>query len=218
MPNPIEQYWNIKLEKVKEKLENNNFEAHIVDNAEEAHRLVMGKILTKYENATVSFGGSMSVVGAGVYEALKKSGQPYNIIDTFDHTLPDEKKWELRRQALLSDVFITGTNALTEDGTLVNLDAFGNRVAALAFGPHNVVVIVGRNKVVADESEAIARIKDYAAPVNNIRLGRKTPCTKTASCHDCNSPDRICNVWTINEKSFPAGRIKVILVNDDLGF
>jgi hypothetical protein len=94
----------------------------------------------------------------------------------------------------------------------------GNRVAALTFGPRHVVVVVGRNKIVRDLDEAMQRIKTYAAPVNAIRHpGLKTPCVKTASCTDCNSPDRICNTWTITEKSFPKDRVKVILVNQDVG-
>jgi L-lactate utilization protein LutB len=218
MSNPIEEYWKIRLESTKQALEKNGFEAHIAENTEDAHRLILGKMLPEYNPKTISFGGSVSVVGSGIYDDLKRSSSPYEVIDTFDHTLPAAKKWELRRQALLSDVFITGTNALTEDGMLLNLDAFGNRVAALCFGPNHVIIIVGRNKIVADESEAVSRIKNYAAPVNTIRLNKKTPCAKTGKCHDCNSPDRICNVWTIHEKCFPEKRIKVILVNEDFGF
>jgi len=116
------------------------------------------------------------------------------------------------------DLFFTGTNAITEDGILVNLDMYGNRVAALTFGPKYVVVLSGRNKIVSDIDDAMFRIKDYAAPVNAMRLNKKTPCVETSRCQECNSPDRICNTWTITQKSFPKGRIKVILINDDLGF
>jgi hypothetical protein len=94
----------------------------------------------------------------------------------------------------------------------------GNRVGALTFGPKNVVVVVGRNKLVLGLEEGMQRIKDYVAPVNTMRLDKKTPCAKTGECHDCSSPDRICNTWTITEKSFPKGRIIVILVNEELGY
>jgi len=115
------------------------------------------------------------------------------------------------------DLFITGTNAVTETGKLVNLDMYGNRVAAITFGPRNVVICVGRNKIVADIEDAMFRIEDYAAPANAMRLDKKTPCVEDSRCSDCSSPDRICNTWTITEKSFPKGRVKIILINEDLG-
>jgi hypothetical protein len=94
----------------------------------------------------------------------------------------------------------------------------GNRVGAITFGPKHVVILVGRNKIVASLDEALFRVKNYAAPVNAMRLNKKTPCVKTSYCEECKSPDRICNYWTITEKSFPKGRLKVILINQDLGF
>jgi len=128
-----------------------------------------------------------------------------------------EEKAERRRQALLTDLFFTGTNALTEGGQLINLDMYGNRVGALVFGPRHVVVLVGRNKLCVDVEEAMLRIKGYASPANALRLKMKTPCVQTGFCEDCKSPERICNVWTITEKSFPKGRIKIVLINQDLG-
>ena len=107
---------------------------------------------------------------------------------------------------------------MTETGQLVNLDMIGNRVGALTFGPKNVIILVGRNKIVPDLDEAMFRIKNYAAPVNTMRLDKKTPCAKTSFCGDCKSPDRICNTWTITEKSFPKKRVIIILINKDLGF
>ena len=124
---------------------------------------------------------------------------------------------ERRREAILVDLFFTGTNAVTESGMLVNLDMIGNRVGGITFGPQHVVLMVGRNKIVANLEDAMVRIKNYAAPTNAMRHGKKTPCIKTSYCMDCKSPDRICNVWTIHEKSHPKGRIKVILINRDLG-
>jgi hypothetical protein len=94
----------------------------------------------------------------------------------------------------------------------------GNRAAAITFGPKHVIVLAGRNKIVSDFDEALLRVKNYSAPINVMRLGRKTPCAETSFCEECKSPDRICNVWTITEKSFPKGRIKLILINEDLGF
>jgi MinD superfamily P-loop ATPase len=100
---------------------------------------------------------------------------------------------------------------------LVNLDMMGNRVGALTFGPKHVVIMVGRNKIVSDLDEAMWRIKNYVAPTNAMRLDKKTPGVKTSYCEDCKSPDRICNTWTITEKSYPKGRVKVVLINEDLG-
>jgi hypothetical protein len=131
--------------------------------------------------------------------------------------IPRAEIIERRRRALLVDLFITGTNAITECGKLVNLDMVGNRVAAIAFGPKNVVILAGRNKIVPDIAGAMSRIMDYAAPINAIRHEFKTPCVATARCSNCKSPQRLCNTWTITERSFPKGRIKVVLINEDLG-
>jgi hypothetical protein len=155
-------------------------------------------------------------MATGLYEAIKKS-PGLEILDVFDKSVPDQEKLEMRRRALLVDLYIAGTNALTETGILVNLDMFGNRVAAITFGPKHVLLFIGRNKIVADLDEAMYRVKNYASPVNAMRLNKKTPCIKTSHCEECKSPDRICNSWTITEKSFPAGRIKVVLINEDLG-
>jgi len=215
--NPKKHYWNIRLGKLKETLEGNNFEAHVVENPAELVRTVTEDILPRLSPSSVSWGGSMSFTGTGLYAALKDRSD-LTVLDTYDKSLSPAESYERRRQALLTDLFFTGSNAVTESGHLVNLDMIGNRVGALTFGPKNVVVIVGRNKLVLGLEEAMQRIKDYVAPVNTMRLGKKTPCAKTGDCHDCKSPDRICNTWTITEKSFPRGRVIVILVNEDLGF
>jgi hypothetical protein len=141
----------------------------------------------------------------------------WDVITVEEKGLDDAEKLERRRQALLSDLYFLGANAVTEDGILVNLDMIGNRVAALTFGPKKVVVLVGRNKICADLFGAMERVKEYASPANCMRLNMKTPCIKSASCLDCSSDDRICNTWTITEKSFPPGRTVVILINEDLG-
>jgi L-lactate utilization protein LutB len=213
---PADHYWMLRIEKVKEALEKNNFEVYTVDNLSEAQKTVMDIIIPACGPKRISWGGSMTVVAAGLYHTLKSS-QAYDTIDTFDQSLSDEEKIERRRQSLLTDLFITGTNAITGDGCLVNLDMIGNRVAALTFGPKIVVVIVGRNKIVAGLEDAMHRIKDYAAPTNAMRLNMKTPCTETSYCLDCKSPKRICNTWTITEKSFPKGRVKIVLINEDAG-
>lgn len=217
MKKPVDYYWQLKLETVKENLENNRFQVFIAKDADEAGEIAYKKIIPELSVKTISWGGSISFVNTGLYDTLKEDST-YDILDTFDKNLPREEMTELRREALLTDLFITGTNALTESGQLVNLDMIGNRVAAMMWGPKNVILIIGRNKICQDVEEAVSRVKNYAAPVNIMRLEKKTPCLKTGYCHDCSSPERICNYWTIIEKSFEKNRIKVILVNEDLGF
>ncbi len=213
---PIDMYWKIRLDDTKEQLEANNFEVSIATDLNEAKRIDLEKMIPEIKPQSLAWGGSMTVVNSGLYDALK-SAKDMDVIDSLDKSVPMDELVARRRNALLVDLFITGTNALTEDGQLVNLDMIGNRVGALTFGPKHVILLVGRNKIVADLEDAMARVKDVAAPANAIRLNMKTPCTKTAYCHDCDSPQRICNSWTITEKSFPKGRIKIILINQDAG-
>lgn len=216
MEKPFESYWQIRRKETKSALEANNFEVYEAEDLGSAKRIVMEQIIPRTGAKSVSWGGSMTFMATGIYDALKNT-PGLEVLDTFDKTLTPEQTLELRRRSLLVDLFVTGTNAVTEKGALVNLDMLGNRVGAINFGPRNVVILVGRNKIVPDLEEAIFRIKNHAAPMNAMRLDKKTPCVKTSYCEECNSPERICNVWTITEKSFPKGRIKVILINQDLG-
>jgi L-lactate utilization protein LutB len=217
METPIQYYWQVRLAGVKEVLEGNNFEVFLAASSAEAKAIVSHKILPECDAKSISWGGSQTFMATGLYEDLVKF-RHLKVVDVFDKTVSAQEKSELRRRALLVDVFITGTNAVTETGCLVNLDMYGNRIAALTFGPRYVIVLVGRNKITTDLDEAMNRVKNYAAPINAMRLDKKTPCVKTSYCEECKSPDRICNSWAITEKSFPKGRIKVILINADLGF
>ena len=216
MDKPVDAYWQIRLNELKEVLEENHFEVFIAKDTAEAKAIVLERILPSTKAKSVSWGGSMTYLATGLYEVIKTKPD-LEILDTYDKSLTPEQSYELRRKALLVDLFITGTNAVTEDGLLVNLDMYGNRACAVNFGPKHVVLLIGRNKIVGDLEEAMVRVKDYAAPTNAMRLDKKTPCVKTSYCEDCKSPDRICNVWTITEKSFPKGRIKIVLINQDLG-
>lgn len=216
MKNPIDNYWKLKLENVKEALESNNFEVFIADNSEEASKIVLEKIIPNANIKSISWGGSMTFVGTGLYDALKDQ-EKFKILDTYDKSLSNDEKTQLRREALLTDLFVTGTNALTEDGCLVNLDMIGNRVGALTFGPKYVLVLTGRNKIVPDIDTAMERIKNYVAPTNAMRLDMKTPCVKTGECSECKASARICNSWTITQKSFPQKRVKIVLINEDQG-
>ena len=216
MKNPIENYWTKRLAEVAERLTENNFDAYVVESSAAAQECVMNTILPSLEFSTIGFGGSMTLKNTGIFDMVCDLPN----VELLRSDLPDlslQEKMEVRRQSLLTDLFFTGTNAVTEDGMLVNLDMIGNRVAALTFGPKHVVVLVGRNKIVSNFETGMARIKDYVAPANAMRLDMKTPCVKTGYCADCSSPARICNSWTITEKSFPKKRTIVVLINEDLG-
>ena len=216
MDKPVENYWQKRLSELKKALEENNFEVFVADNATDASRIVEKEILPHTGAKTVSWGGSMTFMATGLYHAIKDNPN-LDILDTFDKSLTGEEKAEMRRRSLLVDLFITGTNAITEMGQLVNLDMIGNRIGGITFGPKHVIILVGRNKIVSDLEDAMYRVMNYVAPANAMRLDKKTPCVKTSHCEECKSPDRICNTWTITEKSFPKGRIKVVLINEDLG-
>jgi len=217
MDKPINNFWDLNLRELKLRLAENGFDVYLADSAEDAKKVVLEEILPELKPKTLSWGGSLTFAATGLYEILRDSNE-YDSLDTWDKSLSVDDKMERRRQALLVDCFFSGTNAVTEDGQLVNLDMIGNRTGAISFGPKNVVIFLSRNKLVPDLQRAMDRIKEYSAPVNSMRLDMKTPCVKTGCCMDCDSPQRICNVWSITEKSFPRGRIKIILINDDLGF
>lgn len=162
----------------------------------------------------VSWGGSASISEIGLQAYVSAH---YPVIDRDTATTAQERQ-DLMRQALLCDTFLMGTNAATEDGQLVNIDGNGNRVAALIYGPKQVLIIAGMNKVVPTVKDALTRARTLAAPTNMQRFQKGTPCSTTGRCGDCLSPDCICNqiVWT--RRSQPQGRIHVILVGENLGF
>jgi L-lactate utilization protein LutB len=216
MNNPVDMYWLKRMNDLQQSLEKNGFDVYKAENMEEAHDLVKDELIPSLGAKSVSWGGSMTFTGTKLYDDLKES-EDMEVIDTFDKKVTPDEKLERRRQSLLVDLFITGTNAVTEEGHLVNLDMIGNRIAALTFGPKNVIILVGRNKIVANRDAAMAKVKNYTASVNAMRLDMKTPCVKTSYCIDCDSPQRICNTWTITEKSFPKGRVKVVLINESAG-
>ncbi len=217
MDNPVRHYWEIRLKNVQKALAHNNFDVYIADNKDLAKKIAYDTIIPAMGPKTISWGGSMTFVGTRLYEALKNDPR-YTVIDTYDKSLSPQESIQRRRESLLVDLFITGTNAVTEAGQLVNLDMIGNRIAALTFGPKQVLLFIGRNKIVADRDAAIERVKNYAAPVNVMRLEKKSPCGQTGRCENCSSPDRICNTWTITEKSFPKHRVKIVLINEEMGF
>jgi len=163
----------------------------------------------------VSWGGSLTVTGLNITKMAEEKG--YKVIDRDKAATPAERT-ELMRQALLCDTYLTGTNAVTEDGQLVNIDGSGSRVSAMIFGPKQVIVVAGMNKVVKTVEDAFIRAKMIAAPANMQRFpSHKTPCNETGACADCRCPDSICSFVVRTRLCKPSGRIKVILIGEDLG-
>lgn len=201
---------NDKLaEKIIAGLASRNMTGYYVHSKEEA----LGKALELIpEGSSVTKGGSMSVLEIGLDEALKNGN--YNYCDRDAAT--DKRSAEIF--AYTADVFLGSTNAITEDGVLVNIDGNSNRVSAYAYGPKKLVLIVGMNKVAADVDAAMKRARNEAATINVQRFGLNTPCSKTGACINCKSPDTICCQFLITRYSRHKDRIHVILVNDNLGF
>lgn len=164
---------------------------------------------------TVGFGGSVTAVEAGLPPRLAAAGKSCLV-----HSQPGltvEERVAIMRSQLICDLFVTGANAVTLDGKLVNIDATGNRVGAMTFGPKRVAVLAGANKLAADVPAALARVKELAAPPNARRLGLKTPCATTGFCSDCDSPDRICRVVHVLEKRPRLTPITVVLFPEAAG-
>ena len=161
--------------------------------------------------------GSTSLVEMGLWEGLK-AVPGLTVIDPYLPEFSPEEGLEQRRKGLTADIMISSVNAITLNGTLVNLDGMGNRIAAMAFGPRKVILVVGMNKVVPDLETALKRVKHQAAPLNSIRLGLPNPCTETGLCADCRTPSRICNMWSIIEGQAVKDRIHVKLVGESLGY
>jgi L-lactate utilization protein LutB len=212
----MEKYWELRLKNCKSALENNNFGAFIAETPSDAKKIIIDLILPEIDIKCVSWGDSLTLYATGILPYFREKSE-IKLIETFGEKISRDNSMERRREAILTDLFFTGTNAVIESGMLVNLDMIGNRVGGITFGPKFVVIVVGRNKIVSNLEEAMNRIKNIAAPANAIRHAKNTPCVKTSYCTDCKSPDRICNIWTIHEKSHPKGRIKIILINRDLG-
>ena len=196
-------------QKIIKGLESRNMKGYYAKTAEEAKSLALSLI---GEGSKVTNGGAMSAAEIGLFDALKNGN--YNYIDR--ETAQDKRAAAL--EAYSADWFVSGTNAITEDGILVNIDGNANRVSAIAFGPLHVLFIVGMNKVAPDTDSAVVRARNEAAPINAQRFGLSTPCTKTGACANCKSPDTICCEFLVTRYSRHADRIHVILVNEELGF
>jgi hypothetical protein len=208
-----EQFFREKqVERTISALKKNNFEALFVPDAKAALEEVMRRIP---DGATVGVGGSVTLNQIGLLDALGKRN--IRLIWPFQQARNDEERIELVRKSFSSDIFLSSTNAVTEDGKLFNVDATGNRVGAMFIGPKSVIVISGVNKIVKDIEAAEKRVKEWTAPQNAKRLKRKTPCVETGVCADCSSPDRICNIYVTLAKRPSRTDVIIILVGEKLG-
>jgi len=206
-------------EHVVGKLSERNISAFYVENRREAFEKVMAMIP---EGSVVGFGDSLTLRQIGVVDVLEKGN--YTFLNPWKPGTSVEENVRLKKQALTSDVFVTGTNALTVDGRIVNVDGHGNRVAAMLFGPDKVIIVVGVNKIVGTLEEALEKIRNTTAPLNvkrHVDVDPMPPCGVTGVCSDCSSPWRICNKTVIIEREYNNNKYKpiitVVIVDERLG-
>ena len=213
--------YRLRLEKTAKALEKNNMKAFVADNCEEACEIVRGLLK---EGEQITCGGSMTLRECGVTDIMN-SGK-YDFLDRTKAGSPEEVA-KIYRDAFFCDTFLSSSNAITERGELYNVDGNCNRVAAITFGPKQVIIVAGRNKIVPDLDGAVDHIKRVSAPANAKRLSLDTPCAKLGECagvnidnmcSGCNSDKRICCGYVVTGYQRDPERIKVILVNEELGY
>lgn len=211
---PKEKRNALLAEKLVGNLKQRHYEAFFCPTAQEAVEKITGMIP---EGSSVTWGGSMTIRDMGLTKALhNKEG-----LDIWDRDLAPsrEEAQEIYRRAFYADYYLSSVNAMSEDGEIVNIDGNGNRVAAITFGPKRVILVVGINKVAQNLDAAISRARSLAAPVNMMRFADlNTPCKHDGMCHDCKSPDSICNYIQIMRNSHPVGRHIVVIVGEELGY
>jgi L-lactate utilization protein LutB len=218
--NAICKKYELSAVKIIKNLESRKFEAFYCKDKDEAVEKAMSLIP---EKSSVSWGGSVTIHEIGLIDRIYKTNLA--IIDR-DKAKSIEERYDLMREALLCDTYLTSVNAISEDGVMVNVDGVGNRVAAMTFGPKNVIVIVGMNKVCKTSDDARTRARTYAAPANALRISinpllkmpQTTPCATTGLCADCKTDECMCSYIIETRMCKPAGRIKVMLVGESLGF
>ncbi|MFW6035041.1 MAG: lactate utilization protein [Halothermotrichaceae bacterium] len=209
---PKKEYYRVTAVKIIKNFRKRGIEGYYCSTADEAREKAVGLI---EEGSSISWGGSMTLNEIGLLERLNEMD-----LELLDRSQAEnaEEKAEIYHKALNCDYYLMSSNAITQQGKLINIDGNGNRIAALIYGPENVILVAGMNKVVIDEEAARKRIRNYAAPVNAVRLERNTPCAETGECHQCLGDDSICSHILVTRRSRPYNRIKVILVGEELGF
>ena len=206
------KYYEKRGQTLVKNLRKHHFDAYYCETREEALEKALSLIP---EGECVGWGGATSAEQIGLLNALRTGA--YHAIDR-DTAPSADARTEMMRRCLLTDTFVTGSNAISLEGELVNIDGMGNRVAAIVYGPKKVLVIAGVNKITDTLEDALTRARTVAAPINKQRFGADTPCTFTGSCADCLSDGCICNQILITRNCRPAGRIQVIIVGEELGF
>lgn len=212
MTEQMKTYYEKRAQVLAKNLKSRHFEAYYCPDSASALAKALELIP---EGASVGWGGALSAQQIGLIDAVKSGS--FAAIDRDAATTPEERTQALKR-CLTADVFLCGANALSLDGQMVNIDGTGNRVAAIAYGPDMILVIAGMNKVCDTLEDAVTRARTIAAPMNKQRFPFKTPCEVTGACADCKSEESICNQILITRNCRPAGRIKFVLVGEELGF
>ena len=207
-----------KVTRTIKNLQKNLFETLYLENGKQAFEQIM-KMVSK--EVCIGMGDSYTLQEIGVIGELETKG--YNLLNPWKKGITREESLDLRRKALTSDIFLTGTNALTMDGKLVSTDGLGNRVAGMIFGSLKVIVVAGVNKIVANVDEAIARIRNICAPVNarkhNFKPPHRSPCADTGFCSECNPRQSMCNKTVIIEGcSRDQGRMTILIIGEELGY
>lgn len=200
------------MQRAADKLSKNGFMAYCASSADDALQKALTLIMPGH---AVALGGSMTLKALRLEETLRQRGQ--NLVVTKPGS-SFEESIAVRRQALLADVYLASPNAVTLDGGLVFVDKIGNRAAGMMFGPRQVIALAGVNKIVADEAAGRARVAECAGPANTKRLNLKTPCATSGICSDCNSPDRICNVFVTLRRRPSYTDYHVVLIPAVLGY
>lgn len=213
MDQHLSAVWQMKIERLMKNLEKNQMKGTLLKDREALQEYMNQQIP---DGVKVAVGGSQTLFEVGVIEYLRTRNVTF--FDRYEEGLSMEGRKEVFRNSFFADFYFTSTNAITLDGHLYNIDHVGNRVAAMLFGPDKVFVIIGLNKIVDTEEEAVGRIRSIAAPANNVRLNRDTPCTKLGSCTECNAKDRICSEYTLIKRQSVKDRIEVLILPTELGY
>ncbi|WP_238881246.1 lactate utilization protein [Clostridium sp. YIM B02551] len=213
MDNNISWYIEKQVERTINNLNNRNMEGYFVKDRYELINKVKEFISI---GSNVGVGDSLTLSETGVLDLLRNGD--YNFLDKYKAGLTKADKREIYIKNFGADIFVSSTNAITENGELYNIDGNGSRVAPMLYGPNQVIIVVGINKIVKDIEAAEKRVRQYSAPIDAKRLNKDTPCTKLGYCVDCKSPNRICNDFVIIRGQFNKGRIKVIIVGERLGY
>lgn len=213
MDKNIAWYAEKKIERTIKNINSGNMEGHYIKNREQLFEK-LEDLMAK--GSTIGVGDSMTLFETGVIDFLR-SGK-FNFLDKYEEGLGSDDKRELYIKNFSADTFICSTNAITENGELYNIDGNGSRVAPMIYGPKQVIIVAGINKIVKNLDEAEIRVRQYAAPIDAKRLNKDTPCTKLGYCVDCKSPSRICNDFVVIKGQFIKGRIKILILGEELGY